>query len=180
MLELILPPERYWDEHSNQFIAFQGGTYHLEHSLKAIFEWEGVFHKPFLTYNIESANKTEAELIEYIRCMSLTPIDSLTATIIYSTKSNDIASYLKESQTATTIKKQAGQTSSEYLSAELLYYYIGQAQIPICCEMWHISRLFAILGIAGEKSKPPKKMGKAATMRSNAAINRARRAGRPG
>lgn len=179
MLTLTLPPNRYWAEDKNQFISHDGGIYHLEHSLKAVFKWEGLHKKPFLTAS-PAQKKSLDDIVDYVICMCEEDIDKATAYVLLITFSEQITNYINESQTATTIKRTAGHSSSEGLSAELLYYYIGQAQIPIVCENWHISRLLTILEIAGEKNKPPKKMGRASTMRSNAALNRARRAGRPG
>lgn len=179
MLELSLQPNKYWDEINNQFIQFEGGTFHLEHNLKAIFEWEGLHCKPFYGFG-ERNKKTVDEIVDYVRCMTKEKIDNNTAFIILSTYSEQITSYINKPQTATVIKRTSRGDGSEGLSAELLYYYIGQAQVPIECENWHISRLMTILEIAGEKSKPPKMMSQASIMRSNAALNRARRAGRPG
>lgn len=181
MLELYLPEIKFWDEEKEEFVYSTSGTYHFEHCLKSIFKWEGLYNKPFLIDDrMTKKPKTSEEITEYVRCMCVEPIDDLTLKSLIYMHKNKIIDYIKTSQTATTISKQTSHSNNEILTAEVIYYYMSAAQIPFECDTWHISRLFALLNTAGIKSKPPKKMGRAATMKSNAAINRARRAGKPG
>jgi hypothetical protein len=48
------------------------------------------------------------------------------------------------------------------------------------CDKWHISRLLTLLEVASIKNTPEKKMSSRAILSQNAALNKIRRAGRPG
>ena len=78
---LTVKGREYYDERSECFIYTEDTTLVLEHSLRAVYEWESIWNKPFLNRD----KKTEEETISYIRCMSLNKdvpkevFDSLTA-----------------------------------------------------------------------------------------------------
>ena len=78
--------------------------------------------------------------------------------------------------TATTFSNEPkGSGSREKITNEILYYDMVALNIPFECEKWHLNRLMTLIKVCNIKSQPPKKMGMGDTMRSNAALNAARR-----
>ena len=68
MLDLYIKGADLYDEKNGEFISTKDTTLRLEHSLISLSKWESKWHKPFL----DSAEKTEEELRDYIRCMTIT------------------------------------------------------------------------------------------------------------
>lgn len=69
MLEITVPGLEDWDERTNEFVHTKPTVLRLEHSLLALSKWECKWHKPWLD---PSKPKTQAELYDYIRCMTVT------------------------------------------------------------------------------------------------------------
>ena len=65
-LEITIKPELY-DEKTGEFIDPVTTTIRLEHSLVSLSKWESKWHKPFL-----HTEKTDEEIMDYIKCMTLT------------------------------------------------------------------------------------------------------------
>lgn len=174
MLQLIIPPSEMWDEEKEEFVRIgKEQKLQLEHSLVSISKWESKWHKSY----IHSKDKTPDEIIDYVRCMTLTQnvdpevYDRLTAQNI-----NDIADYISNPMTATTFAKdEAKPSNKEILTAELLYYYMVAFNIPFECQKWHLNRLLTLINVCSVKNQPPKKMSKKAVMNRNAALNAARK-----
>lgn len=68
MLEIIVPSNDLWDEENLTFINVEEKTLCLEHSLLSISKWESKWHKAFLG----KQEKTQEEILDYIKCMTLT------------------------------------------------------------------------------------------------------------
>ena len=68
MLKIVIPGIELYDEEKEEFITTKPQTLHLEHSLVSLAKWESKWNKPFLTKD----NKTYEEIIDYIRCMTIT------------------------------------------------------------------------------------------------------------
>ena len=69
MLRITIPATEYFNEETNEFIS--GGDaieVRLEHSLVSISKWESKWEKAFLG----KKEKTDEELLDYIRCMTIT------------------------------------------------------------------------------------------------------------
>ena len=66
-IEVPISPEG-WDEIKEEFVEPEVKVLQLEHSLVSLSKWESRWNKPFLT----KQEKTEAELLDYIKCMTLT------------------------------------------------------------------------------------------------------------
>ena len=87
-----------------------------------------------------------------------------------------IKEYISNPMTATTFSNEpAGGRSGEKITNEILYYDMVALNIPFECEKWHLNRLMTLIKVCNIKSQPPKRMGKGDIMRSNAALNAARR-----
>ena len=67
MLILKIPEQEYFNNNTGEFTNCRACTLKLEHSLVSISKWESKWKKPFLTME----EKTPAEFIDYIRCMTI-------------------------------------------------------------------------------------------------------------
>lgn len=172
MLTITIPAVEMWDEKEEQFVYSPETTLELEHSLVSLSKWESKWQKPFLS----GKEKTEEEVLDYIKCMTLTPNVS---PIIYDHLSEDnitdINHYIDAPMTATTFSDRNNKPSREIITAELIYYWMITANIPFKCEEWHLNRLLTLIKVCGIKNSPPKKMSKREIMSRNASINAARK-----
>ena len=181
MLTLIIPPADLFDEETSKFIKVKGTTLQLEHSLVSVSKWEAKHHKIFLD---NSYKKSNDEIIDYIKCMTLTQnVDPLVYVSLNQKAINDIQEYIQNPMTAThfnedNIRKTAkkGPKQDEKMSSEMIYYYMVAAQIPFECQKWHLNRLLVLLRICGLKNQDPKKMSKSDLNSRYRSINAARRA----
>ena len=73
MLELTIKAQECFDELSNEFITTPEVHLQLEHSLYSLSKWEAKHKKPYMS-SLEKHRKTEEEVIDYFRCMSLTEV----------------------------------------------------------------------------------------------------------
>lgn len=178
---LILPYDagKLWDESKQEFFNVPDGVAELEYSLLSISMWESKYHKSFMN----SKDKTNAELVYYIRCMNVTgrllphEIALLLATKNEYVKA--IKEYLDDPMTATIINApSAPRKSSESVTSELIYYWMVAHQIPFSCEKWNIKRLLKLIEVCNAKNQKPKKMSKNDNMRRHASLNASRRKAR--
>ena len=174
MLQLTISVDaETWDEEKEEFVSAQKTTLELEHSLVSISKWESKWCKPFLS----STNKTADEIMDYIKCMTLTPnVDP----DIYSRLTTDhfkqINEYINAPMTATTFSDdKMSKKNREIATSELIYYWMIALQIPLECQEWHLNRLLTLVRVCNIKNEPPKKMGKRDLMSRNAKLNAARR-----
>lgn len=177
MLQLKILAREFWDEKNEIFISTKEQILSLEHSLISVSKWETKWHKPF----ISDKTKTNEEMLDYIRCMTITPNVDLS---IYRrlTKENieEIKNYIDDPSTATWFNESSqGQTGpkfkKEQITNELVYYWMTAFQIPFECEKWHFNRLMTLIRICNIKNKQPKKQGKKDIMKNNSSLNAARR-----
>lgn len=172
MLKIIIPEYELFNEQTEEFITVNEQSLILEHSLISISKWESKWHKPFLG----PSEKTVEQVNDYIKCMT---INSNVSEDIYNHLTREqyskINEYISNPMTATTINEVKGGKNTEILSAELIYYYMITANIPFECEKWHINRLMTLIKVCQIKSQPEKKRDPREVMRSNAAINAARK-----
>lgn len=174
MLEIKVPAGEQWDETRQVFVYTEECTLQLEHSLVSLSKWESKWHKPFNTRD----RKTPEETIDYVRCMTLTPdVDPSVYSGLTNENIDAINKYIEDPMTATRFSKDInnGKSSSEQITAELIYYWMISFQIPFECQYWHLNRLLTLIKVCNIKNQPPKKMGKRELMSRNAALNAARR-----
>lgn len=172
MLEITVPDVELWDESKQEFLQLKGQSIRLEHSLVSLSKWESKWQKPFLT----KQEKTKEELIDYIRCMTLTQnVDPNLYNYLPNKNVDEIIAYMKSSQTATMIREEKNSPSREQITSELIYYWMVAFNIPIECQKWYLNRLFTLIRICDIKNRPPKKYSKHELMSRNAALNAARR-----
>ena len=174
MLQIRIPGQEFWNEKDEEFVSGPDTIISLEHSLISISKWESKWHKPFLS----NKKPTNEELLDYIKCMTITPnISDEIFNRLTNENIDKILKYINDPMTATTITERDGgrHRSSEIVTSELIYYWMVAMQIPFECQKWHINRLMMLIRICGIKNQPDKKMSKRSTMQQNAALNAARR-----
>lgn len=173
MIDIIIPAGEQFDERKMEFTYYKEQKITLEHSLIAISKWESKFEKPFL-----SSDKSTYEILEYIRCMTLTQ-NVRPETYLRLTPENikDIQAYIEAPMTATTFKKiEKRGGKKEIITAELIYYWMITFNIPVEFQKWHLNRLLTLIEVCARKNEPPKKMSRKDISAQHKAINAANRA----
>ena len=173
MLQIVIPGQELWDEQKQEFINTKEQVLQLEHSLISLSKWEAKWCKVFLSRQ----EKTQEEIIDYIKCMTITPN---VGPEVYNhlTRENikEIEDYIAAPMTATYFSSDnAGKSSREQVTSELIYYWMIALNIPFECQKWHLNRLLTLIKVCNIKNQPPKKMSKREIMSRNAALNAARR-----
>lgn len=157
------------------FTTSKATTLVLEHSLVSLAKWEAKWHVPYM-----GTEKTTEQTIDYIRCMTISQnVDPNVYKALTSENFDQIAAYIKDPHTATTVYRDPNTPKSrEKVTAELIYYWMISYNIPIEFQKWHLNRLIKLIEVFNVKNAPPKKMSASETtaslMRRNA-LNDARR-----
>lgn len=171
MLEIELPELEYFNSETNEFYTIKPQTLRLEHSLVSISKWEAKWCKHFLG----NRNKTSEELLDYVRCMTLTQnVDPLTYKGLRKSDVDKIVDYIEAPMTATTFKEVNKAAPLKIITSEEIYYQMIALGIPFECQKWHINRLLTLIKVCNIRNDP-KKMGKTDILRQNAQLNKARR-----
>ena len=176
MLRIKIARREQFNEETNEFFYYPDKDIELqlEHSLLSISKWESKWHKPFLS-NKESM--TNEELLDYIRCMSLSSLSDPNVLQCLTTEDIEkIASYIGDPMTDTTFRESEKKRSLEIITSEIIYYWMVSYQIPFECQKWHLNRLITLIRVCSEKNQPKKKMKTGDIIARNRALNKARRA----
>lgn len=172
MLKITIPSRELYDESSNTFIHTKEQKLQLEHSLVSLSKWESKWHKSF----IDTKEKSIAETIDYIRCMTLTQnVDPNVYNYITNENIEQVNAYLNESMTATTFSRQSNGPNTQIITSEIIYYWMITFNIPFECQKWHLNRLLTLINVCSIKNAPPKKMSNKEVLSRNQALNAARR-----
>ena len=173
MLQIVIPGQEFWDEQKQEFINTKEQVLQLEHSLISLSKWEAKWCKVFLS----KQEKTQEETIDYIKCMTITPnVDPEVYNHLTRENIKEIEDYISAPMTATYFSSDnAGKSSREQVTSELIYYWMIALNIPFECQKWHLNRLLTLIKVCNIKNQPPKKMSKREIMSRNAALNAARR-----
>lgn len=174
MLRITIPAAELFDESTESFIYKKEQTLVLEHSLVSLSKWESKWNKAFLT----KEDKTTEEVIDYVRCMTVTQnVDPEVYFRLSSQNVDDINAYIDAPMTATVINRQnrKGRFNREKVTSELIYYWMIALNIPFECQKWHLNRLLTLIEVCEIKSQPPKKMSKREIAARNSALNEARK-----
>lgn len=173
MLYITIPAIELYDEEKEEFVNRKAQTLQLEHSLVSLSKWESKWCKAFLSKN----NKTDEEILDYIKCMTLTQnVDPEVYKYLSPDNIKQINDYIGAPMTATCFSEDInGKTSREIVTAELVYYWMIALNIPFECQKWHLNRLLTLIKVCNIKNTPPKKRSKRDIMSRNAALNAARR-----
>lgn len=172
MLTITVPAAEAWDEIKQVFVYVEETTLELEHSLVSLSKWESKWQKAFLS----SKNKTEEEILDYIKCMTITPnVNENVYSYLTSNNIKAINDYIDAPMTATVFSDRNNKPSREIITAELIYYWLIALNIPFECQYWHLNRLLTLVKVCNIKNSPKKKMSKRDIMSRNAALNAARK-----
>jgi hypothetical protein len=172
MLRITIPARELWDPVKEEFVYTKECSITLEHSLLSIAKWESKWTTSFLN----NKSMTQEQLIDYVRCMTLTQnIDPTVYLGLTNQNLKDIKDYMEAPMTATTFNNVKKGRGKEVITSELIYYWMVALQIPFECQKWHINRLLALIEVCNIKNTPPKKMSKRETMARNKSLNAARR-----
>lgn len=184
MLKITVPGAKdAWDPIKEEFVTRKEQTLRLEHSLISIHEWEGIFHIPFL----DNANMTPEQMMEYVKCMTLTPnVDPDVYNHLSKENIKDIQEYIADPRTATWFSKEAenlagkkGMGRKDVITSELVYYWMIAQNIPKECEKWHFSQLMTLIKVCSLKNEEANgkgnKMKKSQIYNQNRQLNAARR-----
>lgn len=175
MLTLNIPSGELYDETTQEFINIKEQKLQLEHSLVSLAKWESKWQKPFLSDN----NKTNAEMIDYIRCMTITQnVDPIVYRFISAENIEKVSAYIQNPMSATWFSddKQGGSShNKEIITAEIIYYWMISFNIPVEFQKWHLNRLLTLIKVCSIKNAPKNKMKKSEILSKNKALNKARR-----
>ena len=177
MLKLEIPENELFDEATGMFISTKSTVLQLEHSLISLAKWESKWHKPFMD---DKHEKTDEELRDYIRCMTITQnVDPNVYSALSISDIEKIKEYMENPMTATWFNdKKMPKSKQRVTTAELIYYWMISLQIPFECERWHINRLLTLIRVCNIENAPKEKMKKGDIYRQNAELNAARMAAR--
>jgi hypothetical protein len=176
MLTITVLGEEQFDEENDSFLYPNRFTLELEHSLVSLSKWEQKWKIPFLS-DLPKHEKTTEMVIDYVRCMLLTPdppadwSDQLSQQNV-----DDIQAYLGETPTAAWFNEsQPESKSGEIITNELIYYWLTTAGIPWDpAQDWNLNRLFTLIKTFGVKNSKPKPMGRQEAAARRRALNRQR------
>lgn len=176
MLSLTIRKQLLYNEKENRFYDVPNDiSIELEHSLLAISKWESKWHVPFL----KKEDKTREQVMDYIKCMCITPdVPDSAFYGLSNLQIQKISDYINDPMTATTISNTQGSGSrrSEIVTSELVYYWMNECNIDKECETWHLNRLLRLIEVTSIKRQPDKKMTRRQTGTQNKALNAVRRA----
>lgn len=182
MLTIVIPKsDELWDETKREFLPpLPEIKLTLEHSLISISKWEEIYEKPFIGDGTSKYdNKTNEEILEYIKCMTITPnIPDDVYLRLTEDNIKDIMNYIGSKRTATTIthwKKESGNKKPEVMTAETIYAAMVALRIPVKFEKWFINRLITLIEVCAANQNP-EKMSKSDALAQQRALNAARRA----
>ena len=172
MLKVVIPASEQYNSAENLFYYSKETTLTLEHSLVSVAKWEAKWHKPFL----RKEQKSYEETIDYIRCMTITQnVDPLVYNSIPPDIVNKVDDYINEPMTATTFGMDTSSPNREIITAEIIYYWMTELNIPIECQKWHLNRLLTLVRVCSIKRSPGKKMSRRQTANRYRELNQARR-----
>ena len=159
MLQITIPAvDQCWDEQKQEFVSIKEQKLQLEHSLVSLSKWESKWRKAFLA----KQDKTYAETLDYIRCMTITPnVDPQVYNFLTVDNINQINDYIAAPMTATVFSEDnSGRNNREVVTSELIYYWMIALNIPFECQKWHLNRLLTLIRVCNIKNTPPKKRSK--------------------
>ena len=173
MLKIFVRGRELFDEKTQSFISAKDTTLQLEHSLISLSKWESKWHKPFL----KNEQKTEEEVIDYIRCMTIT--QNVEPDVYYCLSEKyllEVKNYMEDPMTATWFREDKNPKSRQKtVTAELIYYWMFSLGIPLDWEKRHLNRLLTLIRVCNNENAPKKKMSKRDLYSQNASLNEARK-----
>jgi hypothetical protein len=159
MLEIEVTLKDSYDESTSTFGVLESRKVQLEHSLFSLAKWEAAWGEPFLS----KKDKTSEQTLSYIRMMILE--DDFPPEVFQKLLNGhlkEIQDYINAPMSATKLpQSQTQSTTRESITAELIYYWMAELQVPLEFQHWHLTRLFTTIQVFHIKKTPPKKMTQA-------------------
>lgn len=171
MLKISVHDGEQFNEETSEFVLVNHRTLEFEHSLSSISKWESEFNKPF----ISETEKTPEESLAYFYHMLIG--ERVDLSHLTTEDYRNLGEYVVAPMTATVLTKQgrgAGPNRGEFVTAELIYYYMVSLNIPFECDKWHFNRLLTLIQVTNIKNQPAKKMSRKDAVNSQRAANEAR------
>lgn len=171
MIKIDLGTIEYFDEENNQFHYEEGGVVRFEYSLKALYDWEAKWKKPFLR-----GEYSHEELQDFFYKMALDPVDIkfLTNSVM-----EELTDYIASTETATTFSapksNQNGNSLGKVYTAEEIYGLMFMAEVPLEFENRNLNRLMVVLRIISSYNQPKEKMDTHDIYEQNRRINEERK-----
>lgn len=126
----------------------------FEHSLRSLSKWESKNRVAFLA----NREKAPAEMLDYYRCMLLSPVDPDLIYLLEPDQMEALTKYINEDQTASSVPSSGPpQYNPEVTTSELVYFWMTALKINWEAQDWHFSRLMMLIQITSYKQQPPKK-----------------------
>lgn len=183
MIRITIPEIKGYDDNLGEFVNIPETIVDLEHSLLSVMKWEAKWHKAFL----KEGNKTDEELLDYIRCMVITKnVDPYIFNFLGSENVQKIILYIQDPSSAVHLPDHGRNltidTKRDVITAEVLYYYMIKLNIPIEFQKWHLNRLITLINVIGikdgngNKKKKMTQAEKVAAAAQRDAINEERKA----
>lgn len=159
-LDVFIPAqEDFWLEKEERFITIKDCRLTLMHSLRSISDWEARWKIPFLGKKV----KTKDQLIDYIRCMTLTQnVDPNVYLCIPESELLKIQAYIEDDHTATFFSGNESKKKEreKIITSEVLYYYMISLEIPVQFENWHLGRLITLIKVCNALNEEAASKGK--------------------
>lgn len=177
-LQIKVSYDEYWDQDIEEFVPGTSKVLVLEHSLVSLSKWESKWHVPYIQDERQEAMnpKTPEQIIDYIRCMTLTQnVDPEIYNHLSTENVKAINEYINNPMTATFFSNKP-KKSREIITSEVIYYWMVALQIPVEFQKWHLNRLLTLIRVCEEKQQKPQKMPKNKAMAQQRALNAQRRA----
>jgi len=176
-ITITIPGVDLFDEEKKRFLTTEARTIELEHSLVSLSKWEQKWKVPFLG----NKNLTPEHIIDYVRCMCLTPDvpPEVFSALSYAPETaKQVNDYIADTMTATWFNEHGPKkSSSEAVTSEVIYYWLVALTIPFETQHWHLNRLLTLIKVANIKNDPKKKlMPVAEVQRQQRDLNAERRA----
>lgn len=177
MFHLLIYGYELWNDNTETFLPeIKNQIITLEHSLVSLAKWECKWNKSYLS----TKKKTREEMIDYIKCMTLTQnVDPEIYLRISGKNIKDVNDYISLPMTAAIFNEKENKTSNKgkQITAETIYWWMTLNNIPFDpCQKWHLNRLLALIRFCNIENNPnKKKMSQSEVYRSNSALNAARR-----
>jgi hypothetical protein len=174
MLTLMVPLTEGYNEATKEFVTEVGVTLELEHSLVSLSKWESKFKVPFLGLR----DKTSEEVLWYIRTMCLSPgVSPEVFNRLKDPHLQTINEYIGDKMTATTFGDESNDRhAQETITAEIIYYWMIELNVPFECQYWHLNRLLTLIRVINLKRAPKKTMNRQDMLQRRRDLNAQRRA----
>lgn len=172
MLRLSIDGGDLWDENAERFVEVDPVTLELEHSLRAIDEWESIWHVPFF----RKEPMTTEQLYSYVQCMSKTDINPSVFLFLNDEHLSKLREYIDNPMTATTISRRGGKSNkASVVTSEVIFSNMIALNIPMECQDWHINKLLTLIEVCIIRNQPEDKMSQKETIEYHQSINERRR-----